>query len=172
MYYEDMNQVVAKKFSSRLLFIVSNGLARCGLMTFGWVLCTNEGTRLVKGHDSCPGRPNSLRGEACSMLAATLFTTILKPHLRCTFETTLLSYQSYNLELIKRQQNHLSYIYPYPNTTLTTEFDLTEMIHMLHKDHELPSEFHHVKGHQNFQKAYGDLDLCAQLNVDANHLAT
>jgi len=32
----------------------------------------------------------------------------------------------------------------YPNTTLTAEFDLTEMIHVLHKQHKLPSEFHDV----------------------------
>ena len=29
-----------------------------------------------------------------------------------------------------------------------------------------------MKGHQDRHKAYADLDLCAQLNVDANHLAT
>ena len=127
---------------------------------------------MVKGHGSCSGRPNSLRGEACGMLAATRFTTILKHHLECTFDSTVLSYQSDNLELIKRQQNHLSYTYPYPNTMLTAEFDLTKMIHMLHRDHALLSEFCHAKGHQDRHKAYASLDLCAQLNVDANQLAT
>ena len=102
----------------------------------------------------------------------TLHTTILKQHLGCTFDSKVLSYQSDNLELIKRQQNHLSYTYPYPNTTLTAEFDLTKMIHMLHKDHKLPPEFCHVKVHQGCHKAYANLDLCAQLNFDANQLAT
>ena len=46
------------------------------------------------------------------------------------------------------------------------------MIHVLHKDHKLLLEFHHVKGHQDHHKAYTDLDLCAQLNADADHLAT
>ena len=139
----------------------ADGSAWCGLMTFGWVLCTTEGSRLVKGHGSCPGRPNSLCGEACGMLAATLFTTILKQHLGCTFDSTVLSYQSDNLELIKRQQNHLSYTYPYPNTTLTAEFDLTKMIHTLHRDLTLPSKLCHVKGHQDCHKAYPTL-ICVR----------
>ena len=45
------------------------------------------------------------------------------------------------------------------------------MIHMLHCDHELPSSFCHVKGHQDRDKAYKDLDLSAQLNVEADRLA-
>ena len=135
MYDDDMNHVVDQIHASRLLFIVSDGSAKFGMMTFGWVLCTNEGSRLVKCHGSCPGRPSSLlRGEACGMLAATLFATILKQHLGCTFDSMFLSYQSDNMELIKRQQDHQSYTYPYPNTTLTAEFDLTKMIRVLHKD--------------------------------------
>ena len=121
-----MTHVAATISASRMLIIVSDGLARRERMTFGWVLCTNDGTRIVKGHGSCPGRPNSLHGEACGMLAASLFTTLLKQHLGCTFDSTVLSFQLDNLELIKRQQEHLSYTHPYPNTTLTAEFDLTK----------------------------------------------
>ena len=83
------------------------------------------------------------------MLAATLFTTIIQQHLGFTFVSTILSYQSDNMELIKRQQDHQFYTYPYPNTTLNAEFDLTGMIHVIHKDHKLPSEIHHVKGYQD-----------------------
>ena len=97
------------------------------------------------------------------MLAATLFTTLLKQHLSCLFDSTVLSFQSNNLELIKQQQDHLSYTLPYPNTALTAEFDLTEMNHVLHQN--LPSKFCHMKGHQDRDNAYSDLDLCAQLNV-------
>ena len=56
---------------------------------------------------------------------------LIKQHLGYTLDSTVLSYQSDNLELIKQQQNHLSYTYSYPNAMLTTEFDLTKMIHML-----------------------------------------
>ena len=140
-------------------------------MTYGRDLSTHAGKRLFKGHGSCPGRPNSLRGEDCGMLAATLFTTLLKQYFQCTFTSTLLSYQSDNLELIKRQQEHQTYTHPYPNTTLTAEFDLTKIIHILHRDHALPPSFCHVRGHQDRDKAYAKLNLNAQLNVEANRLA-
>ena len=153
--------MLAKIRTSPVLLIVSDGSARNGRMTFGWVMCTPDGTRLARGHGSCPGRPNSLRGEASGMLAATLFLTLLKQNYQCTFDSTSLSFQSDNLELVTRQLNHQSYTYPYPNTTLTAEFDLTEMIYRLHRKHELPSGFSHVKGHQDHTTDYADLDLSA-----------
>ena len=67
--------------------------------------------------------------------------------------------------------NHKRYINPYPNTTLGAEFDLTEQIHLLHKEHTLPSYFRHVKGHQDRTTDYAKLDLPAQLNCDADQLA-
>ena len=106
------------------------------------------------------------------MLAATLFTTLFKQHLECSFDSSVLSYQSDNLELIKRQPNPQSYTYNFPNTTLTAKFNLTKMIHMLHRDHELPSSFCHVKGHQDRDKAHKDLNLSTQLNVEGDRLAT
>ena len=109
MYYDDMNHVVEQIRASTVLFIVLDGSDKFGLMTFGWVLCTNKGTRLVKGHGSCPGRPSSLRGEACGMLAATLITAIVQQHLGCTFDSRILSCQSDNMELIKRQHDYQSY---------------------------------------------------------------
>ena len=54
---------------------------------------------------------------------------------------------------------------------MTAEFDLTKMIHVLHREHGLPSNFCHVKGHQDRDKAYSALDLNAQLNVEADRLA-
>ena len=46
------------------------------------------------------------------------------------------------------------------------------MIYRLHSEHELPSEFSHVKGHQDRTTDYADLNISAQLNVDADHLAS
>ena len=95
----------------------------------------------------------------------------MKRYFQCTFTSNLLSCQSDNLELIKRQQEHQNYIHPYSNTNLTAEFDLTEMIHILHRDYALPSTFCHVRGHQDHDKAYAELDLNVQLNVEADRLA-
>ena len=78
---------------------------------------------------------------------------------------------AYNLELITRLQDHRRYIEPYPNTTLGTEHHLTKQIHLLHKEHKLPSYFWHVKGHEDRNIEYAKLDLPAQLNCDADQLA-
>ena len=76
-----------------------------------------------------------------------------------------------NLELITRLDDHRCYTKPYPNTTLGAEFDLTKQIHLLHTEHQLPSTFRHVKGHQDRTTEYSKLDLPAQLNCDADKLA-
>ena len=60
IYYDNLPQVVTDIQDSELLLIVSDGSTRCNRMTYGWVLYTQAGKRLVKGHGSCPGRPNSL----------------------------------------------------------------------------------------------------------------
>ena len=83
------------------------------------------------------------------MLAATLFSTIIHQYLGCDYTSTKLSYMRENTEIIKRLNLHKKYTHPYPNAALTAEFDLTEQIHLLHSQHELPSQFIHVKGHQD-----------------------
>ena len=116
IYFDNVTDVVDQISASKLIFIVSDGSAKFRPMTFGWVLCTNKGTRLVEGHGSCPGRPSSLRDEACGMLAAALFATILKQHLGCTFDSKILSYHSDNMELIKGQHRIIN---PTPILTQT-----------------------------------------------------
>ena len=39
-------------------------------------------------------------------------------------------YVSDNLELIKRNKEHLNYKNPYPNDTFSAEFDITEQIYL------------------------------------------
>ena len=76
-----------------------------------------------------------------------------------------------NPELITRLNNHKRYISLYPNTIFGAEFDLTKQIDLLHTEHKLPSYFWNVKGHQDRTTEYAKLDLPAQLNCDADHLA-
>jgi hypothetical protein len=55
---------------------------------------------------------------------------------------------------------------------LHSEFDVLATIHKLRLDFPLPPEILHVKGHQEDYVAYKDLSLPAQLNCDADVLAT
>mmetsp|Transcript_22359 Transcript_22359/g.45619 ORF Transcript_22359/g.45619 Transcript_22359/m.45619 type:complete len:206 (-) Transcript_22359:433-1050(-) len=105
------------------------------------------------------------------MLSSSLFIAMLQTHFQCTFQPDQLGFMADNLELITQLNDHKRYINPYPNITLGAEFDLTEQIHLLHKEHTLPSSFWHVKGHQNRTTDYAKLDLPAQFNCDTDQLA-
>ena len=67
---------------------------------------------------------------------------------------------------------HLHYHDPYPNVTLDSEFDLTEEIYATHQQYNIAPTFKHVKGHQHNSTAFKNLSLSAQLNVEADHLAS
>jgi len=62
------------------------------------------------------------------------------------------------LKLINRGNAHLALDYPFPNTTLKSEFDLTEQIH---RAHNIKATFHKTT---KFDK----LPLFAKLNIEAD----
>jgi hypothetical protein len=76
-----------------------------------------------------------------------------------------------NLELIKRLKAHKHYTEPYPNETLKSEFDVTEQIYRTTESYGIIASYKWVKGHQDKNTAYMDLNLEAQLNVDADKFA-
>ena len=76
-----------------------------------------------------------------------------------------------NAELIRRCKAHKHYNEPYPNETLTSEFDVSEQIYITQKDNSIRAHFRWVKGHQDNNTKYEDLPLEAQLNIDADELA-
>jgi hypothetical protein len=54
-----------------------------------------------------------------------------------------------NAELIRRCKAHKHYDEPYPNETLTSEFDISEQIYITQKDNNIRARFKWVKGHQD-----------------------
>ena len=60
-----------------------------------------------------------------------------------------IKYVSDNLELINRSKEHLNYINPYPNNTLSAEFDITEQIYLTNKTYKIEASFQHIYGHQD-----------------------
>jgi hypothetical protein len=77
-----------------------------------------------------------------------------------------------NLGLVIKVNKLLSSRLANTQAALHSEFDVLATIHVLLKDFPLPPEIQHVKGHQDDHKAYKDLPLPAQLNCDADVLAT
>ena len=79
-------------------------------------------------------------------------------------------YISDNIHLINTSKEHKNYDKPYPNNTLSSEFDITEQIYQTNKTYRIDASFHHVYGHQD-TKSRGEMSMEAKLNVEADRLA-
>ena len=78
---------------------------------------------MAKSYGECDGRGSSLQEEAVGILSILLFIALMAKHRKYT--DIKINYVSNNLELINRSKEHLNYINPYPNNTLSAEFDMT-----------------------------------------------
>jgi hypothetical protein len=73
--------------------------------------------------------------------------------------------------LIRRLKVHKHYDACFPNETLKSEFDVTEQIYRTTTTYGIKSTYKWVRGHQDKNTAYDDLELEAQLNVGADKYA-
>ena len=73
--------------------------------------------------------------------------------------------------MITRQNNHLEFTNPYPNCTLTPQYDLTGEIFATHSKYKIQARFCHVKEHQDDNQDNDGLSLSAKLDVYADKLA-
>ena len=151
------------------LIAVSDGSVMFHNMSFGWILSTPDGVRLVGAAGPCNGRGNSLRAEGAGMLSVTLFLAILTKYLKMTSLNVVCIAD--NAELIRRCNAHKQYKEPYPNETLRSEFDVTEQIYKTQTEYNINATFKWVKGHQDKKIRKDDLPLEAQLNIEADELA-
>ena len=137
-------------------------------MSFGWVLATANGKHLARSYGGCDGRGSSLRAEAVGMLSISLFIALMAKHKKRTDIKVV--YVSDNLQLINASNEHKNFERPYPNNTLSSEFDITEQIFRTNKTYKIDASYHHVYGHQD-TKSRGKLSMEAKLNIEADRLA-
>ena len=102
------------------------------------------------------------------MLSISLFIALMAKYSNRT--NIKIVYVSDNLELIKRNREHLKYNNPYPNDTLSSEFDITEQIYLTNQTYQIEASFQHVYGHQD-TRSRGEMSTEAKLNVEADRLA-
>ena len=102
------------------------------------------------------------------MLSIAIFIALMAKHRNRT--DIKIVYISVNLELINRSKEHLNYISPYPNNTLSAEYDITEQIYLTDKTYAIDASFQHVYSHQD-TKSRGKMSIEAKLNVEADRLA-
>jgi hypothetical protein len=167
--YSNLWEIVACMEKHKYLLAVSDGSVKFHDMSFGWILATPTGERLAAAAGPCNGRGNSLRAEGAGMLSVTMFIALIIKYLEV--ETMKIVFISDNLELIKRLKAHKHYNDPYPNETLKSEFDVTEQIYRTTETYGIKASYKWVKGHQDKNTPYMDLNLEAQLNVDADKFA-
>ena len=89
-------------------------------------------------------------------------------HRNCT--NFKIKYISDNLELINRRKEHSNYNNPYPNTTLSADYDIIEHIYLTNKTYKIKALFLHVYGHQD-TKSRREMSTEVTLNVIVDKLA-
>ena len=126
MAYESLEEIREMLKIHWYVIAIPDGSGKDFAMTFGWVVCTPDKWRLANAAGPCSGRVNLIRHEAAGMLSVSLFFALVKIYFG--LESVEVKFVSNNLDLINRGNAHLAYDYPYPNTTLTSEYDLTKQI--------------------------------------------
>ena len=168
------DQELLERLETDTLYIASDGSKESHRASFAWYMSDRDGNRLARCQGPCFGLdPTSYRAEGYGLLSVCR----LLYHMRNHYQLNLESHFVYcdNESIVKKAQKpptNLDSIFP--NETLAAEWDLLiEIWRSLEIfDSEMHPTFTHIKGHQDAKKPYHKLDLPAQLNVDADQLAS
>ena len=77
-----------------------------------------------------------------------------------------------SLSVIGKIQEFRTYPFYYPGITLTADWDVLQAITTTIQMLPIPPTLQHVKGHQDRDRAIELLSLPAQLNIEADYLAS
>jgi hypothetical protein len=169
----DVYETHAALLASPTLLLVSDGGADNCMGSAGWIVSDADGKRLVQGSGSIPGHdPRSYRAKGYAMESG---LTVLKHIcLFCDHINTLLLRKIYcdNLGLIKKVTYFFKYRLASIKCVLHSEYDIVYQVFCLLREYQSTPAILHVKGHQDSKIPYANLPLPAQLNVDADVLAT
>ena len=105
------------------------------------------------------------------MLSASVFIAPLQQYSKFENDPLSIIYVSHNLNLIRKESSHKNYNNPYANTTLSSEFNVTEQIYLINKANKIRSYYSWIKGHQDDDEEEEDIPLLAQLNIEADRIA-
>ena len=159
---------IKRTLETTTCFMASDGSAPTGKGSFAWVLSNTQGTRLAQGQGPVFGRKiSSYRAEAYGILAGLRFLRrVQQIH---TSSIHNLHWVCDNKGLISKLKKLRKYTTHYPNSTMDADWDALHEITL-----NCPTNLHlrHIKGHQDQTCEYDELPLQAQLNCDADALAT
>ena len=159
--------------SSETLYLASDGGAVTNKGSYGWVLQAGP-LPIAKGKGWAQGSdPRSFRAEGYGMSSGLLY--LLQLHRFYGINRNRTSRNTIicdNQGLLTRIENATTWKYTTPNVTLRAEWDVEAAIVDSYKQLGIPFTFLHVKSHQDDDGPVSGLTLEAQLNVQADTLAT
>ena len=158
---------------SKVLLVSDGGAIPRDRGSFGWVLANTDGTRLAKGKGVVPGfDPMSHQSELTGSKAGLWF--LLLAH---EFTATRMSNKEFNLysdnaSMLKKLGKLKQFRTARHSAVLHSEYDMLAECHNLLDQFPSRPQLHHVKGHQDSGDPDKKLSLEAELNVEADALAT
>jgi hypothetical protein len=167
---EDLAEVFSTK---KPIYLASDGGASPRKGSYGWVLQVGD-LPIARGKGAAQGSdPHSFRAEGYGMSSGLLY--LLQIHLRYGIERQRGVRDKLicnNQGLLTRIERATAWKYMTPNVTLSAEWDLESVIVDIYQELGITFEFTHVKSHQDDDGPVDALTLEAQLNVQADALAT
>lgn len=162
---------IALHVSTGNLITCSDGSATTTTGSFGFVIATPEGQRLVYGNGPAPGAyPNSFRSEAYGVLATVRWLHHAFRYSPTDGKPTITHYLD-NTSVIRRIERTTKSTWEAPNQKLMPEQDVIDEIAATLHTLPIVLDIKWVKGHQDLQSPYEKLSLEAQLNCDADREA-
>ena len=167
--------VVNRHICTGNIMTCSDGSVIANSSSFGYVVSTKQGLRLLTGCGTVPGAyGNSFRSEAYGVLAMLVWLrqairgnkAIMGSHNR------LLRHYLDNKSVIHRLKEATQSFHQKPNDQLRPEHDVIQEMVAILANLPWQVEFEWVRGHQDSGTPFHRLPLPAQLNCEADAIAT
>jgi hypothetical protein len=155
------------------ILLASDGGARSDLGSFGWQIAVGREVLWRCKGPTYGLTPGSFRAESYGFLSAVLFLYIYFLHYPIQNELQIhLDLYCDNQALLQRIARALSQSWHNPSACLASDYDLEIGIIDMLANIPVSIRLHHVKSHQDDQTAIHLLPWEAQMNVQADQLAT
>lgn len=167
-------QFVADQPSTDALLVVSDGSCNEGnRMSYGVVIGTSTGVRLLEAQGPAAGSISSHRAECYGCLAGAVILLHISVYTGQRFPVSLsVRTISDNQGMIRRLTERQKYSVAYANTTLAPDWDLIEEIHQVYSTllHPPNHVYEWVLGHQDKCRS-SNITIEARYNIEADVLA-
>ena len=160
-----------QSWSDQTYTAASDGSVIKGVGTYGWIISDTTGQRIISGTGRAFGFPmTSFRAELFGIYALTKVIYQIFDQYPIGIHVCSHCDNKAAIKLINKLLHRTRP--PFPNDTLTSDWDILHAIITLLQSKESPLlNLRWIKGHQDKEEDYADLSLPAQLNCDADKLA-